>query len=96
MEVDLEAYMKRVSARLRNWRSDYQDIKARAGEVRAQNELEFARQLDLLEAKLHLAQEKLDAIRGATSRDRHALKVSIDAMCNEIENALDSAWAKLG
>jgi len=51
--------------------------------------------LDLLFAKHNLAQEKLEKMQNASDLEWGDLKVRLDGIWNEIENAIDSATAKI-
>lgn len=90
-------FMLDIEAKLTEWQATIDEIRDSANHVEARYVLEFERQLDLLFAKLELAQEKLDEYRDAAEGEsRDELKASLEGICVEIENAIDSAWAKLG
>lgn len=91
------SYQENVVAILQAWRAKIGEIQSRSASVDARQQMEFERQLDLLYAKQNHAEEKLRQFRTATSdTERAEIKARLDGICNEIENALDSAWAKLG
>ncbi|MFQ5603918.1 MAG: hypothetical protein ACE5HS_11680 [bacterium] len=92
---DKNAYLKALSARHQEWLWQIEDIKSKAKRVAAMQQLEFYRQLDLLDAKIHLMQEKLQLLEAAEGAAWNELKASLDGIGNEIENALDSAGAKV-
>lgn len=90
-------FEEQMAANLLRWEDDIAKIEVRAGSVAPRLQIEFERQLDLLFAKKQLAREKLQQFRDATSElERDEIKASLDGICNEIENSIDSAWAKLG
>jgi len=93
---DKEQYQRNWQSQLTTWRQSLAAMNAQADKVSAQYELEFHRQLDLLQAKLELAALKLQQLHDATGVEWEELKASLDGIRNEIENALDSAWAKIG
>ena len=84
-----------LSAKLKEWQIQIDEIKSNAHRVPPQYQLEFERQLDLLFAKNNLAQEKLAKMQNASDLDWGDLKVRLDGIWNEIENAIDSATAKI-
>ena len=84
-----------LSAKLKEWQTQVDEIKSNAHQVPPQYQLEFERQLDLLFAKSYLAQEKLARMKNAGDLEWDELKVRLDAIWNEIENAIDSASAKI-
>ncbi|MFQ5638920.1 MAG: hypothetical protein ACE5IR_13120 [bacterium] len=89
-------FEKASSQKLEQWQTSLDHIRSQAENVLPQQQLEFYRQLDLLEAKLELAHIKLAQFRQADDATRDQLKARLDAIFNEIENALDSANAKIG
>lgn len=84
-----------LKAKLKEWQIQIDEIKSNAHRVRPQYQLEFERQLDLLFAKNNLAQEKLAKMQNASDLEWGDLKVRLDGIWNEIENAIDSATAKI-
>ncbi len=82
-------------AKLIEWQTQVDEIKSNAHRVPAQYQLEFERQLDLLFAKHNLAQEKLAKMQKSSDLEWSELKVRLDGIWNEIENAIDSATAKI-
>jgi len=88
-------YVQNIEDRLRQWQRDIDDIKSKADRVLSQHRIEFDRQVNLLDAKHELAREKLKELKSVSSRDWDALKSSLDGIWNEIENAIDSANAKI-
>ncbi|TDJ00536.1 MAG: hypothetical protein E2O76_04815 [Caldithrix sp.] len=84
-----------LKAKLKEWQIQIDEIKSNAHRVPAQYQLEFERQLDLLFAKNNLAQEKLAKMQNASDLEWGDLKVRLDGIWNEIENAIDSATAKI-
>lgn len=81
--------------RLIEWQTQIDEIKSNIHKVNTQNLIEFERQLDLLFAKHNLAEEKLKRLQNASDLEWEELKKSLDGICNEIENAIDSANAKI-
>ncbi len=86
-------FARDFAARLKAWQIKVADLESRADRVTEQNQIEFYRQLDLLDAKIALAERKLELLQNSDNWDE--IKASLDGISNEIENALDSAWAKL-
>lgn len=84
-----------LRAKLIEWQTQVDEIKSNAHRVPPQYQLEFERQLDLLFAKSNLAQEKLAKMQNAGDLEWDELKVRLDSIWNEIENAIDSASAKI-
>ncbi len=93
---DPQGYYADITQRLQTWRTRLREIQGQTDRVAAQHRLEFHRQLDLLEAKLDTAALKLRQMQTLSGLEWQDLKASLDGVCNEIENALDSAWAKIG
>jgi len=92
---DKQEYLARVSQKLSNWQTRFDELKTRADKVEDRLEIEFVRQIDLLSAKLDLGQELLDKLKAADEKQWQELKVKMDGISNEIDNAIDSAWSKL-
>ena len=90
-----QKYEQELSRKLAEWQHQIDEIEAKVSQVDTQNLLEFERQLDLLNAKHHLAGERLQKLQVASSGEWDDLKASLDGIGNEIENALDSAAAKI-
>ena len=82
--------------RFNSLQTQIEEIKSRSDQVLPQYLLEFERQLDLLFAKHNLAVEKLARMPHVDDVEWEEMKASLDGICNEIENALDSAFAKIG
>lgn len=91
----MQGYEAKMAERLNGWKADIDALAVKTRNVRAQNLIEFERQLDLLFAKHNLAQEKLAELDQVGEVEQEELRASLDGVCNEIENALDSAWAKI-
>jgi hypothetical protein len=87
------AFAGEFAPRLKAWQAKVADLESRADRVTEQNQIEFYRQLDLLDAKIELAQRKLALLKNTDNWND--IKASLDGISNEIENALDSAWAKI-
>lgn len=87
------AFAEEFAPRLKAWQAKVADLESRADRVTEQNQIEFYRQLDLLDAKIELAQRKLALLKNTDNWND--IKASLDGISNEIENALDSAWAKI-
>lgn len=91
------SYQEEIVLNLQAWRTQIGEIQSRSASVETRQQMEFERQLDLLHAKQNHAEEMLRQYRMAGSdTERDEIKARLDGICNEIENALDSAWAKLG
>ena len=84
-----------LKAKLKEWQAQVDEIRSNAHRVPARYQLEFERQLDLLFAKHNLAQEKLANMQKSSDLEWGELKVRLDGIWNEIENAIDSATAKI-
>lgn len=92
---DKTKYLNDTEARLKKWQQEIDTIKSKTDRVLSQHQIEFDRQVNLLDSKHELAQEKLKQLKSASGRDWDALKSSLDGICNEIENGIDSANAKI-
>ena len=84
-----------LKAKLKEWQIQINEIKSKIHQVPSRYQLEFERQLDLLFAKHNLAQEKLEKMQNVSDLEWGDLKVRLDGIWNEIENAIDSATAKI-
>lgn len=90
-------YEEKIATNLKEWQFMIDEIKSNADRVHPRDLLEFERQLDLLYAKHNLALDKLHQLQNTDSDvEWEELKASLDGISNEIENAIDSAGAKLG
>ncbi|MFQ5650047.1 MAG: hypothetical protein ACE5IY_08900 [bacterium] len=93
---DKHAYSAAIAEKLDRWQAKMAQLKSRADTVPVRHQIEFERQLDLLYAKLNYGEEMLLGLRAAgDDPEWYELRVRVDGICNEIENAIDSAWAKL-
>ncbi|NIR52277.1 coiled coil domain-containing protein [candidate division KSB1 bacterium] len=90
-----QLFEERLASKLKEWQAKIDEIKANASKVASQHEIEFYRQVDLLDAKHELARKKLKESKKASGAAWDELKASIDGIWNEIENAIDSAIAKI-
>ncbi len=93
----MDAYLSRVTRNLERLQVAFATIKARSATVDSRQRLEYERQVDLLNAKVELACELLETLKSATDvSEQQESKVRLEGVCVEIENAIDSAWSKLG
>lgn len=90
-----QKYQEEIAVKLSEWQSGIAALQSKSNKVTPLNLLEFERQLDLLFAKQNLAEEKLMRLQKAGQVEWEELKASLHGICNEIENAIDSAWAKI-
>ncbi len=90
-------YEIRITENLRDLCMQIEKIKTASNSVSVRQRSEFECQIDLLFAKQDLAEARLRRLSQTTDlKEREELKVGLDCVCREIENAIDSAWAKLG
>ncbi len=93
---DKQLFEQTLSAKLKEWQEKFAELESQAEKVSDQNQIEFYRQLDLLDAKIDLVQQRLAQLQSAKKGPAiDAIKANIDGIGTEIENAIDSAWAKL-
>ncbi len=92
---DKQIFEQTLGIKLKDWQEKFSELESQAQKVSNQNQIEFSRQMDLLDAKIDLVQQRLAQLQTATDSAREAIKANIDGISNEIENAIDSAWAKL-
>ena len=88
-------FEEKFAVQLQKWDRQIVEIKSQTKLVSPLNLLEFERQVDLLDAKFDLAREKLSKLTMTDDGAWDELKASIDGISNEIENAIDSAMAKI-
>lgn len=92
---DKEKFERNYGTNLKRWQQKITEIKSLSARVPAQYKIEFERQVDLLFAKHDLAKAKLSQLKKAEGVAWDELKSSLDGIANEIENAIDSAVAKI-
>lgn len=92
---DKQIFEQTLRKKLKEWQEKFAALESQAEKVSEQNQIEFYRQLDLIDAKIDLVQQRLAQWQAATEPTREAIKANIDGIGAEIENAIDSAWAKL-
>ena len=90
-----QIFEQTLEAKLREWQEKSAALESQIDKVADQQQIEFYRQLDLLEAKIDLVQQRRSQLQTASDLAREAIKANIDGISNEIENAIDSAWSKL-
>lgn len=92
---DKQIFEQTLSAKLKAWQEKFAALELQAEKVPDQNQIEFYRQLDLIDAKTDLVRQRLAQLQAAKGQAFDAIKANIDGIGVEIENAIDSAWAKL-
>ena len=95
IKTEKRLFEENFAVQLQKWDRKITEIKSQTKLVSPLNLLEFERQVDLLDAKFDLAREKLSKLTMIDDGAWDELKASIDGISNEIENAIDSAMAKI-
>jgi multidrug resistance efflux pump len=89
-----DAYVEKIQARLNQWDSEIEKLKAEAEEANADAKLEYVAQIRELQEKQKDAQSKLDALRRAGDDAWLDLKVGVEGAWASLENAAKNAISR--
>lgn len=92
---DRQAYVEKFQAKLNQWDSEIENLKAKAAEATADAKIEFHEQIAALEAEQEKAQGKLDELRTAADKQWIDFKYDVEEAYNELNTSIERAMEKL-
>lgn len=92
---DKKSYLQKLSDQLRQWDTDIEALKAKAGKATAESRTELLHQVDELRAKKKTAQGKLKQLQAAGDGAWDEAKVGVEKSWAELKGAFSKASAKL-
>jgi arginyl-tRNA synthetase len=93
--VDIDAYQKKLTAQLNEWKAQADLLKARAEGAGADLQLELNKQIENLKGLQADAQSKFEAMRNVGEDKANEIKSMVDGMVGEIGDTLKSIGSRL-
>ena len=93
--VDIDAYQKKLTAQLNEWKAQADLLKARAEGAGADLQLELNKQIENLKGLQADAQTKFEAMRNVGEDKANEFKSMVDGMVGEIGSTLKSIGSRL-
>lgn len=93
--VDIDAYQKKLTAQLNEWKAQADQLKARAEGAGADLQLELNKQIENIKGLQAEAQSKFEAMRSAGEDKANEVKSMVDSMVGEIGDTLKSIGSRL-
>ncbi|MBQ0715000.1 hypothetical protein ACFQ0F_03270 [Paraperlucidibaca wandonensis] len=93
--VDIDAYQKKLTAQLNEWKAQADLLKARAEGAGADLQLELNKQIENLKGLQADAQSKFEAMRNVGEDKANEIKSMVDGMVGEIGSTLKSIGSRL-
>lgn len=92
--TDKELYQQKKQAQLDEWKADVGKLKAQASNVSADVQLEFNKQIGMLETKLEEGKVKLSEFAGASESAWESIKEGVESAWDSTKSAFHDAAAK--
>ncbi|MEZ5792833.1 MAG: hypothetical protein R3D34_19260 [Nitratireductor sp.] len=89
-----EAYVEKIQARLNQWDSEIENLKAKAAEAGADARIKYEKQVAELQEKQKDAQGKLDELRSSGGDAWQDLKVGVESAWTSLESATKKAISR--
>lgn len=93
--IDIDAYQKKLTAQLNEWKAQADQLKARAEGAGADLQLELNKQIENIKGLQADAQSKFEAMRNVGEEKAHEVKGLVDGMVGEIGETLKSIGSRL-
>lgn len=93
--VDIDAYQKKLTAQLNEWKAQADQLKARAEGAGADLQLELNKQIENIKGLQADAQSKFESMRSAGEDKANEVKSMVDNMVGEIGETLKSIGSRL-
>lgn len=90
-----QAYEQKMQAKIDQWRSEMDRLKAKASEADADARIEYEKQMDNLKEKQKEAAARLNELRDAGSEAWDEMKSGVEKAARELGDAFASATEKL-
>lgn len=89
-----DAYLQKIEAQLKEWKSEIDKIKAKADKADADAKLEYYEQIEELRTKQQAAQEKFTELKDAGEDAWEDLKAGVELAGVSLAEALKSAGSR--
>lgn len=93
--VDIDAYQKKLTAQLNEWKAQAELLKVRAEGAGTDIQIELSKQLENIKGLQADAQSKFQSMRSASEEQAIAVKTMVDGMVSEIGATLKSIGSRL-
>lgn len=87
-------YHKKMEDKMQEWGSKLDDLKAKAQRAEAETKVKINQEINALQQKQEVAQEKLQELDAAGEEAWEDLKVGVEKAWDDIGRAVSSAQAK--
>jgi len=81
---------------LDQWDADIEKLQAKARQAEANMQIEFQKQLEVLQRKRRLAEKKLEEVKSASEDAWEDFKTGVESARDALGNAVESATARFG
>ncbi len=89
-----EAYQKKMQAKLDEWGTEIDKLKAKADKAEADAQLEYHKEIERFREKQQAAQQKLDELKESGEDAWEDLKAGIESSWDSLGDALKSAASR--
>jgi hypothetical protein len=89
-----DEYVRKMQAKLEEWNADIDKLAARADEVSAELQSEYAEQIAALKAKQSAARQKIEEVQKSGESAWQDLKAGADLVWTVIGESIDSAKSR--
>lgn len=89
-----QAYVEKVQARLNEWDSEIEQLKARADEAEADAKIKYYEQIETLREQQQKAQSKLDDLRASGEDAWEDMKAGVQSAWDSLEKAAKDAKSR--
>lgn len=89
-----QAYEQKLKAQLDEWKTEIDNLKARADKAEADVQLEYYKQIESLREKQETARNKLHELENASEDAWEDLKAGIEIARDDLRDAIKSATSR--
>lgn len=89
-----DAYIQKLQAKLDEWNTEIDKLKAKADQAEADAKLEYYERIEKLREQQDGAREKLETLRQAGDDAWEDLKAGIESAWNDLSEAIKSASSR--
>lgn len=90
-----EAYQQMMEARLAEWGTRINELKAKADKAEAQAKVEYYKQIDALRNQQAAVQEKLRGLKDAGEGAWEDLKAGLEKAWDDLQTSIETAISKV-